>query len=339
MNTEHKTRLTAPEIANLWTQYMSNTLSICFNQHALQVIEDDDIRSLYQSAQKLANHYVEEIKVFLSKEGFPTPIGFGTEDVNLDAPRLFSDELLLNYLYIMSLHGLTGYAVALPTCSRKDLRVFYSECNYDSIELFNKSIDLMQVKGLYTRPPYINPPDMADYVEKQGFLYGWFGQRRPLNAIEISNITFNMNKINMQKAILVGFAQVGKTEEVREHMLRGKTIYGKHTEVFRSLFREDNLNSPNSWDSMVTSSNVSPFSDKLLMFLIGFLSEAAISFYGAALSTSMRKDLSAHYIRLNAEMMKFVEDSANIMINHGWLEKIPQADDRELLSKNPNQQH
>jgi hypothetical protein len=123
-------------------------------------------------------------------------------------------------------------------------------------------------KGLYARPPYVHAPEIAGFIEKQGFLVGWFGERRPLNAIEISNITFNMNKMNLGKAITLGFAQVANTSEVRKFLSRGTQLSAKHTEVFDSLFREDDLNTPISCDSMITNSTTSPFSDKLMMLKI-----------------------------------------------------------------------
>lgn len=44
------TQLTSAEIANLWSQYMNDTLSICMSKYALQVIEDSDIRAIFEQA-------------------------------------------------------------------------------------------------------------------------------------------------------------------------------------------------------------------------------------------------------------------------------------------------
>jgi hypothetical protein len=220
----------------------------------------------------------------------------------------------------------------LATSARSDMRKFYSDCNNETIELFNLSFDLMLSKGLYTRPPYLHPPEMAQFVKNQGFLTGWFGNRRPLNGIEISNITFNMNKMTMQKALLLGFSQVAQAKDVREYLMRGTQLTSKHVEIFSSLLHEDNLPSPPSWDSEVTNVTTAPFSDRLMMFHTVFLTQSAVAFYGAALAVSMRRDLSTHYTRLTSEMEQYGEDGANILINNGWMEQPPTADDRIALA-------
>lgn len=244
------------------------------------------------------------------------PLGFTEQDVNLKATRLFSDTFFLNYMYVMTMHGLTGYAVALEVSARLDIREHFSKCSIETIEFYNNIINVMLSKGLYTRPPYINPPEIAGLAERQNFLTGWFGDRRPLTATEISNITFNMNKTYLGDALSLGFSQVANTEEVRKYFLRGIQISTKHTEVFSSIFKEDNLNFPISWESMVTNSTNTPFSDKLMMFHIGFLTSSSIAFYGAAQAVCMRRDLATQYARLIAEKMKYAEDGTNIMIKN-----------------------
>ncbi|RXT02821.1 DUF3231 family protein [Ammoniphilus sp. CFH 90114] len=332
METQHNPKLVSTELANLWTQYMNDSMAICVINYMLKKVEDDDIRSILEFSLSLSKRHTEVIKGFLSEEEYPIPYGFTDGDVNLEAPRLFSDSFFLKYMHIMAAHGMTGYAVAFTTSARADMRKFYADCNNETIELFNRSLDLLLSKGLYTRPPYLHPPEMAQYVKKQGFLTGWFGNRRPLNGIEISNITFNMNKTVMGKAMVLGFGQVAQSKDVREYLMRGTQLSSKHLEIFSSLLHEDNLPSPPSWDSEVTNSTISPFSDKLIMFHTGVLTQTAVAFYGAALAVSMRRDLATQYTRLTAEMEQYGEDGANILINNGWMEQPPTADDRVTLA-------
>jgi hypothetical protein len=160
---------------------------------------------------------------------------------------------------------------------------------------------------------------------------GWFGKRRPLTAIEISNITFNMNKTYLSKAVSMAFAQVSSDEKVRKYLQRGLKLSTDITEVFNTFFLESNLNFPISWESMVTNSTTSPFSDKLIMFHIGFLSSSAVGFYGAGQAVSMRRDLSLQYLKLIGEQLLFSEDGAQLMLEKGWFEKPPMAEDRTAL--------
>ncbi|MDR4945839.1 DUF3231 family protein [Neobacillus cucumis] len=326
-------RLTAPEIASLWTQYIFDTMSICFFRYALEHIEDHEVKSIYQTSLEVSKKHIQEITEFMLNENFPIPRGFTEkDDVNIHAPRLFQDPFYLNYIYIMALQGMTGYSLSVSTSIRSDLRKYYITCMSETMELFDQSIDLMLSKGLFTRPPIITPPDSIDFVKHQSFLTGWLGDRRPLNAIEIGDITFNVLKMHLHAALKVGFIQVAQSKEVRQHFKRGLDIANKHIQIFESVFKADKLNPPISWQSMITNSTSMTFSDKYMMYQIQLSTQLTLSYYGSALSVNSRRDLGAHYLRLILELLQFAEDGANLMIKNGWLEQPPTASDRESLA-------
>ncbi len=334
LNTNNTIRLTAPEIASLWTLYIFDTMSICFFRYALEHIEDQEIKSIYQTSLKISKKHIQEITIFLLKENHPIPLGFTEkDDVNIYSPRLFQDPFYLNYLYIMTLQGITGYALAVGNSIRADLREYYITCMNETMELFDQSINLMLSKGLFTRPPIITPRESIEFVKHQSFLTGWFGDRRPLNAIEIGDISFNMLKMHLHAALKVGFIQVAQSKEVRQHFQRGLDIANKHIKLFESVFEEDLLNSPISWQSMITNSTSKTFSDKYMMYQIQLSAQISLSYYGSALSVNARRDLGAKYLRLMLELLHFADDGAKIMIKNGWLEQPPLASDRETLKR------
>lgn len=326
-------RLSAPELSSLWTQYMFDTMSICFIKYALEHIQDEDIRAIYQTALQYSERHVEKVKEFFIGENYPIPLGFTEKDVNINAPRLFQDPFYLYYLYIMSLQGITGYALSLSTSIRADLRKYYVSCNHEVMELFEQNLDALLTKGLIHRPPVLTPPTKIDFVKNQSFLTGWFGERRPLTAMEIGDITFNMNKMHLHVALKVAFCQVAASDKVRAYIRRGMEISNKHIAAFEDIFREEKLNFPSSWQSTITDSTVSPFSDKLMMYQVQLSTQLAIAFYGTALSVTTRRDLALKYVTLTAELAKYAEDGGNLMIDFGWLEEPPRATDRRSLSK------
>lgn len=320
-------------MASLWTQYIFDTMSICFFRYALEHIEDPDVKSIYQTSLGISQKHVQKITEFMLNENYPIPHGFTEkDDVNIQAPRLFQDPFYLNYIYIMTLQGMTGYSLSIGTSVRSDLRKYYITCMSETMELFDQSIDLMLSKGLFVRPPVISPPESINFVKHQSFLTGWLGDRRPLNAIEIGDITFNMLKMHLHAALKVGFIQVAQSKEIRQYFMRGLDIANKHIKIFESVFKEDKLNSPVSWQSMITSSTSMTFSDKYMMYQILLSTQLSLSFYGSALSVNSRRDLGAHYIRLILELLQFAEDGANLMIKNGWLEQPPTASDRDSLA-------
>lgn len=331
---EHNVELTTGEISNLWTQYMSDSLSLCILTHSIDKAKDVEIKDVLEYARSLAESHIEQITEFLNKENFPIPRGYTLEDdVNMSAPALFTDTFMLVYMHVMTLLGLTGYAGSVATSSRPDQISYFAECNKETMELYKRIANLMLHKGIYSKPPRINTPKEVDFVNNQRYLTGWFGKKRPLSAMEISGVSFNMVKVVVKVVLEIGFAQVCQTKEVRKFFQRGKNLCEKEFGDLSSILTNDDLSSPNSWVSEVTSSTVSPFSDKLMLNHIVFLVSAAIGYYGAGLSVSQRRDLALEYSRFIAETGLYVEDGAQLLIKNGWLEQPPLSDDRKNLAK------
>jgi spore coat protein CotF len=332
METKRNIRLTSAEIGNLWISYMSDSMAICVLKYFLEKVEDSEIRPVLEYSLSLAQQHVQKITEIFKSENYPIPQGFTDEDVNLDAPRLFSDSYFLIYLQNMARIGLTAYSLALPITVRSDVRDFYNKALSSSAELSDKVTNILLSKGLFTRPPYISVPKKVTFVKKQSFLTGWFGNRRPLEAMEITQLFLCLLTNIFGKTLVMGYSQVAKSQQVREYMIRGKEIANKHIDVFTSLFVEDDLSLPQTWDSEVTDSTVAPFSDKLMMFHTRVLSMAGIANYGTGIAASMRHDIPIHYTRLATEFAQYGEDGINILIDNGWMEEPPHADDHKAIA-------
>lgn len=329
----HNPKLASSELGLLWGQYQNDTLGICVISYLLNIVEDPQISSILEYALELAEDHVRVIKEILQAEQHPIPMGFTEQDVNVHAPRLFSDIFMLNYMAGIGAMGLNSYSVALPNSIRKDIRDFYTSCLHSSAELVNRSADLMLKKGVMVRPPYIPYPDQVELVQKQHFLAGWIGEERQLTTIEITNLFFNLQRNVLGSSVLTAFSQVASAKNTRQYFVRGAEISKHHSEVFAKIFSADNLGIPMSSDTAPTLSTVTPFSDKLMMFHVTALNAVGIGYYGVSLGASPRRDLAATYTRLIAEIGEYAEDGANIMISNGWLEKPPSSPDRKNLAK------
>ncbi|MGA5690920.1 DUF3231 family protein [Cytobacillus pseudoceanisediminis] len=326
-------KLTSAEIAALWIQYMSETSSICIHKHMMEHIEDVDIRGVFEYAMSLSTNHLGQIKEFLKSEGFPIPIGFTDNDYISNSPWLYSDVFCLNYLNIMSLHGCNGYSGAITTCTRLDIRNYFTDCISTAVELCNQTKNMLLEKGLYYRPPLINPPDRADYVEDYNYLAGgWFGKKRALSCIEITDIYFNLKKSIFAKAFVVSAYQIAKSDEVKSFLNKAVNTKEEHVKMFFETLLSENLPSPPIFDAEITDSTISPFSDKLLMFQVGFLFTTAMVYYGTGWASSPRHDLSPKYMMAIMGDLKIGNDWIHIMIKNRWLEQPPLAEDRSKLA-------
>ncbi|MCT8138765.1 DUF3231 family protein [Anaerobacillus sp. CMMVII] len=333
-NKKHNVGLTSAELANLWSQYMNDSLAICFFTHSIEKVEDEAIRNILTSARSIAESHISKVKEFLTQEKVPIPKGFSIEDdVNNNAPLLFTDTFLLVYMHVMTLHGMTGYAGAVGSSVRSDQIAYFVQCNKEAMELYERVVQLMLNKGIYSRAPHINPPSQLDFVNDQSYLTGWFGKKRPLNAMEISGISYNMQKTVVKVVLEIGFAQVCKSDEVKKYFEKGKNICKKQFDTLSAMLSTEDLTSPTSWVSEITNSTISPFSDKLMLNHVVSLCSAAVGFYGAGLAISQRRDLAVAYTKLITEIGLYAEDGAKLLISKGWLEQPPLAADRKDLAK------
>ena len=71
-----------------------------------------------------------------------------------------------------------------------------------------------------------------------------------------------------------------------------------------------------------------------MMFLIIALGTISIANNGMALAETLRADLQMKFIRITPEVLKFIKDGADIMIEKKWLEQPPQSVEHKNLVGN-----
>ncbi|GEN47061.1 DUF3231 family protein [Alkalibacillus haloalkaliphilus] len=327
-------KLTSGEITNLWAAYMDDSASICHLKYYLNTVEDTEVKSIIQYALDISQLHVDTISEIFTQENYPIPHGFKLhEDVDVNAPKLFSDTYCLNLLNNMGKIGLNAYSAALPLAVREDVYSFFSQCLKESDNLIKQTNDLLLAKGLYIRSPYLPKPESYDFVKRKSFLAGFFGDKRPLTGTEIINLYSNFQRNALGSATMIGYSQVAQNEDVVNFLLRGKEIAQKHCEIFGSYLKDNDLPSPMSWGTEVTDSTEYTFSDRKMMFYVTSLIALSVGYYGASMSMSPRRDIGVMYSRLVSEILKYADDGAKIMIKHGWMEEPPRAHDRDELAK------
>ncbi|MCM3588840.1 DUF3231 family protein [Mesobacillus maritimus] len=325
--------LTSAELSGLWFQYQGDSMAICVYKHFLKIVEDKKIKTILEISLHLAETHIKKITAFLENANFQVPKGFTEKDVNLKAPRLFSDNFMLFYSYIMTIHGLTAYSLAITNSERRDIQDYFFECTVSSKDLFQKIVSISKTKPFFSGVPGVPSPLEVEFSKSTGIIDNLIGDKRPLNSSEISNLFFNSRKTGFIRSLSLGFSQVAKSEEVRKFMRKNVKLASKDADSCDKILQEDNLPIPEKWDAEITDSTISPFSDKLMMFHAAFLVNTALSYYGASLGSSLRSDIILNYRQVFTNAMKAGVSVYHIMVKHGWLEKIPESIDRKGLAK------
>jgi hypothetical protein len=329
----NKIKLTSSEIGALWGEYVNGTMAEVVNQYMVSIIEDQSIKAIFEDALKIFAKQKKQMAELIENEGFPIPIGFTDSDLNSGSERLFSDLFCLNYIHIMTIHGLLGHISSLCVTVRPDLRDFFHNCDNVAKQMYNQTLDLLLEKGSFQRTPYFYPNANPEFISSEDFTDGFFGKGRRLSAPEVINISLNLKKTIMAKTLCIGFSQVAQSTEVRKFFTYTQKMADKHIRTFSNIMQTDNLPVPTSWETEVTTSTNSPFSDKLMMFQIGFLAQVSQAYHGTGLASSMRSDLIAAYEGVIIKNLWVTKKWFNIMEKNKWLEQPPLAPNREEIAR------
>ncbi|WP_029325329.1 DUF3231 family protein [Priestia aryabhattai] len=328
-----KLKLTSSEIGTLWGEYVNGTMTDVVNRYMFSIIEDESIKATFEDAIKTFAKQKKQIAAFIENEGFPVPIGFTESDLNKGTEKLFTDIFCLNYLHIMTLYGLLGHTTSLGVSVREDLRHFYDSCDNDAKRMYHQTIELLLEKGNFQRDPYFYPTENPEFISNQDFTDGFFGKGRRLSAPEIISISFNLKKSIMAKTLSIGFSQVTQSKEVRKFLEDSEKTADGQIQAFSKIMHTDNLPVPMSWETEVTTSRDSPFSDKLMMYHIGFLFQAAQVYHGTGLASAMRTDLVTTYEGIILKNLIVTKKWFDIMVKNKWLEQPPLAPNRKEIAK------
>jgi len=318
-------------MGKLWATYVGNTMGKCVLRYFVQHADDQAIKNNVQNALGLCEQYIQDMEGIFNQAEFPIPIGFTNDDVNLEAPRLFEDGFYLHYLQYLCKAGMSIYSVAIPLVTRRDIRDFFVKALHDTSNLMGNVNDALQSQNTFISPPVIPPPRGVDFVTKQSFLNAFFGNARPLQGLEIAHLYGSLNNDITSKAIITGFGQVARSEKVRQYLERGKKLNHKHIDLMSDKLSKDELPIPPSIDHLVRPSTEPPFSDKLMIFHKIDMFSMKIREYANGASLNGRKDIGTLFAKYQLDVALYVEDGANIMIDHGWMEQPPEALDRDQL--------
>ncbi|CAN7412327.1 DUF3231 family protein [Rossellomorea sp. LjRoot5] len=327
-------RLTTSEVSALWTTYIKCSAMNCFYTHFLTYLKDESIISLIEDSLNTNVETMSEIEKLCVSEGFPIPSGFTDQDVNTSAPPLYTDIFALSFVYRGGQVTNSHFTTIVGSVARSDVYDFFEKCLTKSLSLYKRSLQLMLEKGIYDRPPKINYPKSIEYIAHQpSLLETWLGETRPLNALELSELFFVIERNCIGIILLKGFIQTSRDKEVKEYLKKGKKLSEKQITTFNHVLVKDDAFPTYPVSMEVTASTIAPFSEKLMLFFISSSNSVGLSTLCHAITMTTRKDLAVHYMLFVSEIMKYGADGLKLLVERGWMEQPPQEEDRKDLSK------
>ena len=332
MKSGKKSSLVASEIAALWNTYESDSLAICMFKHFLNNVDDRKTRNLIEKAKQLSESHIEDIKKIYDEENLTVPIGFGKDDLDEKAPRIFTDVFYLFYLSDMAGFGIDGYSLFNRYIVRPDIRDFFIACIKDACDLYREVADLMCEYGVFSKSPRVEVDKSSTFVESDSFVSGLNVNPRPLVVREVTSIFSGLVFDAMWRAISIGFGQSCRSKQVKNYFFKGRDIATDHYKKFSEYLMNEHLNISSNSDTFVTDSTIPAFSDRLMMHHILVLCNFAITVDGFSIAASLRPDLTMMHTKFAAEIAKYASKGIKLMIKNKWMEQPPQIIRHDKLS-------
>lgn len=320
---------TSSELGHLWSSYIAESMSVCMLKYMVAKAKAPDVQPVLQRALDVSSQRLVSMEEIFKSVHHPIPLAFGENDVDCNAGELYSEYFSLAYTRLMSEYILIQYSLAFSISSRPDFRNFFSDCINTAGEIIQKACEVLLAKGLFMKAPHINVPDRAEYVYDRNYYGSVFAGLRPLNILEISYIFESSEAINLIRTLAMGFGQTVKSEKIKKFISRGKIIQDEQIQILNSFLEDENLPAPMNSQYEVTNSRESPYSDQLMMTHLNVVTAYTIAGYGLAIPKMARKDLVSGFSRFFTELLEFSKDGTDLMIDHGWLERVPETSDRK----------
>jgi len=302
---------------------MSESLIVRVLSYFLNKVEDPETSTMLQQTNDLSKQHITELTDLFNQAGLTIPEAFTDNDVNINAPRLFTDAFYLAYLSFMSRVAMHNYTLILNQIARSDIRHYFSKRITDSIYLYNKSADLRLSKGIFIRAPFVEISKQVQFIKNQNFILDFVGKKRPMLLNEVTQLFGTTFSNIVGKSIATGFGQVSKNELISNYFFEGMDLSSKIISELTEVFLEGDIPIPSTSDSFVTDSTIAPFSEKLMLTHMLVLSSFGISSIGMAIGETLRSDLHTIYFKTIAEIMRYSQKGTKIMIDNQWLEQPP----------------
>jgi hypothetical protein len=330
---EKKKPISASEIGTLWLTFQEKTMILRMLEYFMEKSDDQEASNLMGGLWQELNFFVKEITSIFDMEGMAIPIGFKKEDVNLEAPKLFDNGFDIMFLRILKEVSMGLYTINMNMAYRKDVMAVYEGLTTVTQKIYKLATVYLLEKGILTLPPTMTMPKTAEFVKNDKYLKGFnpFADKRSLNAFELGILHHGIetNKIGMQ--LITGFAQCAETKKVKKYFVKGLELAKKQIKIYEEFLLEANVHSTATIGSIVTTSTVAPFSEKMMMYCICLLNGFGLVGGSFGAMFSLRNDIILKMSLLSKDVYLYGHEGLELMMNNGWFEEPPQTEDRRQI--------
>jgi hypothetical protein len=282
------------------------------------------------------NFYVVQIEQIFQDQGMMKPVGYTTEDVNLEAPKLYDNGFDVMFIRILKEVSMGMYTINMNMAYNDKVIQIYEGLTTVTQKIYKLSTHYLLEKGILTPPPKVTMPKTTEFVKSKSYMSGFklVGDKRALNDIELGILHHGIETNNIGMQLITGFAQCAEHKEVKQYLVKGKELAKKQIKTMEDILLESDVQFSATSGGTVTTSTVAPFSDKLMMHCIYLLNGFGIVGCSFGSFFCLRNDISMKLTLLAKDVYFYGQEGIKIMIKNGWFEEPPQMEDRAQIIKN-----
>jgi len=328
-------KISSTELGTLWTTYQEKTMIMRMLEYFIEKADDEKAKTIQSNLYDHISAYVEKIKQLFESEGAAIPVGFTSQDVNIEAPKLYDNGFDILFLRLIKSISMGLHTLHLSMAYREDLVTMYKELTSITQSCYNECTQYLLEKGLLTRPPYVSMPTSVEFVQNNNYLSGRnpFVTDRALNTVETGHVFYAIESNIVGMQMITGFGQCANDKEVQQYFAKGVELSKSVITEFSEMLLQSGIPAPATPGGNATRSTAAPFSDKLMMYCTSLFCSFALGKNSLGTAFSLRSDIPAKGTIFSKDIFEYAKEGAKIMIKNGWMEEPPQMEERnELLS-------
>jgi hypothetical protein len=332
-----KPAITSSELGTLWLTYQEKTMILRVLEYFIEKADDENAKDIMTNLYGEINLYVGKIKDTLQNEGAVIPIGYSSQDVNKEVPKLYDNGFDIMFVRLLKEISMGLHSLNLTMSYREDIVMIYKDLTAITQNYYNLCTQYLLEKGMLARPPYVSMPSSVEFVKDKNYLSGLainpFTEKRTLNTVEVAHLHHSIESNITGMQMITGFAQCANDGEVKKFFNEGAELAkGIIKELIETLL-ESGIQIPQPSGGNATRSTVAPFSDKLMMYCTSLFCSFSMGSSSLGTAFSLRNDLPAKMTIFMKDIFEYAHKGGKIMIKNGWMEEPPQMEERKEIIK------
>lgn len=330
-----KNPISSSEVGTLWQTYQEKTMIMRFLEYFMQKADDLESRNLLGGLWQELNFFVKEMEITFDEQGIVKPVGFTSEDVNLEAPKLYENGFDIMFIRVIKQVSMGLYTLNMNMAYDNKVMSIYEGLTAVTQKIYKLTTKYLLEKGHLSLPPKVTMPKTIEFIQSKKYMEGMklFGDKRVLNDLEIGIVHHNLESNIIGMKLITGFAQCAQNKEAKQYFLQGKELAKKQIKMMEKILQDSDIMPVEPPGGTVTTSTVPPFSDKMMMHCIYILNGFGLVGAGSGAFFSLRNDISMKTLLLAKDVFFYAQEGVEIKIKNGWFEEPPQMEDRAAIIK------